>query len=87
MNNPNTLDFALIRFAVVAVKWERLGQFPYLPSFLAGWFCRAIGASEPENVGVFRDSFRAGWTESDQQQVIAARAAEDLLGSQNIDEA
>lgn len=76
MNDPNTLDFAIIRYAVVAARWKDLScDFPYLPSFLAGWFCRAIKASEPTDLGVFRDSFRAGWKESDAQQVIAERAA------------
>ena len=73
MNDPNTLDLAIIRYAVVSVKWKDLsGDLPYLPAFLAGWFCRAIGASEPVDVGVFRDSFRAGWWESDAHQAIAA---------------
>ena len=74
MNDPNTLDLAIIRYAVVSVKWKDLsGDIPYLPAFLAGWFCRAICASEPADVGVFRDSFRVGWRESDAQQAIASR--------------
>jgi hypothetical protein len=85
MNDPNTLDLAIIRYAVVAIQWRDFsGDVPYLPSFLAGWFCRAIKASEPADLGVFRDSFRAGWKESDAQQVIAERSASQQFKSVEV---
>ena len=69
------MDIALIRWSVVhKTRSENgLGDIPYLPAFLAGWTCRAIGASQPLNIGQFRDSFRAGWLEADQHIEIESR--------------
>ena len=80
MTDPSSLDLAIIRYSVVCQRWARgCGGCPYLHAFLAGWFCRAIGATEPFDVGQFRDSFRAGWKESDEHQVIAEREMADLI--------
>lgn len=70
-----TMEMALIRWSVVHQRWSELGSghMPYLPAFLAGWCCRAIGTSEPSDVGQYRDSFRAGWKEAGEQIVIASR--------------
>jgi len=53
-------DLALVRWSVVCTSWGELsaGHAPLLTAFLAGWGCRCIGASMPENLGTFRDSFR-----------------------------
>ena len=68
------LDIALIRWSVVHLRRKEIGgDIPYLPAFLAGWNCRAIGASEPLDVGQFRDSFRAGWNEADEHITIESR--------------
>lgn len=69
------LDLALIRWSVVCQSWGELssGHAPLLPAFLAGWCCRCIGADMPVNVGQFKDSFRAGWCEADDQIIIASR--------------
>ncbi len=69
------LDLALIRWAVVCQSWADLaaGSAPLLSAFLAGWCCRCIGASQPADLGQFRDSFRVGWREADQQVEIEAR--------------
>ena len=60
-------DLALVRWSVVCRSWGELsaGHAPLLTAFLAGWGCRCIGASMPENLGTFRDSFRVGWREAD----------------------
>ena len=69
------LDLALIRWSVVCQSWGELSSChaPLLPAFLAGWCCRCIGADMPVNVGQFKDSFRAGWCEADDQIIIASR--------------
>ena len=69
------LDLALTRWAVVCQSWGELahGHAPLLSAFLAGWCCRCIGASQPDDLGQFRDSFRVGWREADQQVEIEAR--------------
>lgn len=68
------LELALVRWSVVHRRWHELASdCPLLGAFLAGWYCRCIGATEPQNVGVFRDSFRTGWREADDQIEIAAR--------------
>ena len=61
------LDLALIRWSVKCTALGELaaGAEPLLGAFLAGWYCRCIGASLPEDLGQFRDSFRAGWKEAD----------------------
>lgn len=61
------LDLALVRWSVVCTSWGELsaGHAPLLTAFLAGWGCRCIGASMPEDLGTFRDSFRVGWREAD----------------------
>lgn len=68
-----TLDLALIRWSVVCGSWGDIasGNTPVLQAFLAGWCCRAIGATEPYDVGQLRESFRAGWREADVQISIA----------------
>lgn len=60
-------ELALIRWSVVCTSWGELatGYAPLLTAFLAGWGCRCIEASMPENLGAFRDSFRVGWREAD----------------------
>lgn len=70
-----TLELALVRWSVVHKKWDEFssGNMPYLHAFLAGWCCRVIGTSEPEHVGQFRESFRAGWSEAEAQIQIAER--------------
>ncbi|GAA5124615.1 hypothetical protein JIN84_12905 [Luteolibacter yonseiensis] len=70
-----TLELALIRWSVMCKTWGELaaGHAPHLPAFLAGWMCRQIGASMPAELGQFRDSFRVGWREADQQIEIASR--------------
>lgn len=68
------LELAFIRWSVVHRGWHEIGgDCPLLLAFLAGWSCRCIGASMPEDVGQFRDSFRVGWREADDQIAIASR--------------
>lgn len=69
------MDLALIRWSVVCVSWAELssGHAPHLPAFLAGWYCRQIGASRPENVGDFKDSFNVGWREADTTIAIESK--------------
>lgn len=69
------MELALTRWSVVCRKWHEgaSGSAPVLPAFLAGWFCRCIGASEPVQLGEFPDSFRAGWREADDHIAIASR--------------
>lgn len=68
------LELAFIRWSVVHRGWHEIGgDCPLLLAFLAGWSCRCIGASMPEDVGQFRDSFRVGWREADDQITIASR--------------
>ena len=77
-----TIELALIRFAVVAKRWEGHGggMFPDLNAFLAGWCLRAVNAPRPVDVGRLRDSFWAGWREADESIAIAEReAAKDRL--------
>ena len=61
------LDLAFIRWSVVCTSWGELsaGNAPLLTAFLAGWSCRCIGSSQPQALGIFRDSFRVGWREAD----------------------
>ncbi len=68
------LELAMIRWSVVHRKWHDLANdMPEIQAFLAGWCCRCIGTSEPEELGQFKESFRAGWKEADDQIVIATR--------------
>ncbi len=71
---PLTLDLALIRWSVKVNAWNELASHsgPELGPFLAGWFCRSIGAI-PADTHEFKDSFRAGWNEADSQIVILSR--------------
>ena len=72
------LELALVRWSVVHRGWHEIGgDCPLLQAFLAGWSCRCIGASMPEDVGQFRDSFRVGWREADDQITIASRQNTD----------
>jgi len=70
-----TLDSALVRWSVVCRRWEDFssGNSPQLGPFLAGWFMRDMGAPMPEDVGLFRESFCAGWAEADTEIEIASR--------------
>jgi len=71
-----TLDLALIRWSVVHRRWHELASdMPYLPAFLAGWGMRVMEADMPpaEALGTFKDSFRVGWREADEQLAILAR--------------
>jgi hypothetical protein len=68
------IELALIRWSVVHRRWhETANDMPLLQAFLAGWCCRCIGATQPEDVGTFRASFFAGWREADDQLAIASR--------------
>lgn len=68
------LELAFIRWSVVHRRWhETANDMPLLQAFLAGWCCRCIGTTPPENVGTFRASFFAGWREADDQVTIASR--------------
>ena len=77
------LDLALIRWAVVCQSWAELasGSAPLLSAFLAGWCCRCIGASQPSDLGQFRDSFRVGWREAGQQVEMEARQNTGVSGA------
>ena len=70
------MDLALTRWAVVCRQWHELsgGSTPLLGAFLAGWYCRCIGASMPDELGDFKDSFRRGWIEAEQQIEIEGRS-------------
>jgi len=67
-----SMDLALIRWSVKCAAWTEMsaGNAPLLQAFLAGWCCRCIGASQPEDMGMFRDSFMSGWYEADTMIVI-----------------
>lgn len=68
------LELAFIRWSVVHRQWHELANdMPLISAFLAGWCCRCIGTSQPEDLGTFRDSFRVGWREADDQITIASR--------------
>ncbi len=69
------MDLALTRWSVVCTSWGELanGHAPYLPAFLAGWYCRQIGASHPETFGQYNNSFNVGWREADTEIAIASR--------------
>ena len=68
------LELALTRWSVVHRQWHEIGgDCPLLTAFLAGWCCRSIGASMPEDLGMFRDSFRVGWREAEDMMTIEAR--------------
>ncbi len=59
-------ELALTRWSVVCIIWRDLASdHPNLTAFLAGWGCRCIGATMPETIETFRDSFRVGWREAD----------------------
>ena len=69
------LDLALTRWSVVHGSWNALGgPMPVLSAFLAGWCLRCIGAEQPKDVGILRQSFLAGWHEADNQISIMARS-------------
>lgn len=73
------LETALIRWSVVHLRWHDFSSdMPLLTAFLAGWCSRCIGLSEPENVGTFRDSYRAGWNEAD--TMIEIELASNRMG-------
>lgn len=65
------LDLAMIRWSVRCRTWQEMsaGSQPELGPFLAGWFCRCIGAGLVVD-GHFRDSFRIGWKEADDHIAI-----------------
>jgi len=68
------LELALVRWSVVHRRWHDIGgDCPHLQGFLAGWFCREIGAKPPVEVARFRDSFNCGWREADDQIAIESR--------------
>lgn len=70
--SEHSLDLALIRWSVVCRSWNELaaGNDPHLGAFLAGWFSRVIDAPYPKEMFGFRDSFRSGWKEADDQIAI-----------------
>lgn len=73
------LELAFIRWSVVHRGWHEIGgDCPLLLAFLAGWSCRCIGASQPADLGTFRDSFRVGWREADEQITIASRQNDQI---------
>lgn len=81
------LDLAFIRWSVVHRGWHEIGgDCPLLLAFLAGWSCRCIGASQPIDLGTFRDSFRVGWREADDQIAIASRQNAERSGPAAQDE-
>jgi len=69
------IELALIRWSVVSMRWNELStsNAPLLTAFLAGWCCRCVGATFPDNPRTFRDSFRVGWREAEDQIIIASR--------------
>lgn len=75
-------DLAFIRWAVVCRSWGDIanGHAPLLVAFLAGWCCRCIAADQPMNMGQFRDSYRAGWREADDQITIHRRQNKERSG-------
>lgn len=74
------LEMSFIRWSVVCLRWSAIssGGAPILQAFLAGWLCRCIGTTVPEEVGQWRDSFRVGWREADQQIAITKPESEAL---------
>ena len=73
------LEHAFLRWSVVHRQWhESFSDCPVLAAFLAGWMCRCIGSSMPENPGHFRDSFRVGWREADIAIGIAGRRLDEI---------
>lgn len=70
-----TLDLAIIRYAVVCERWQKLstGMVPVFGAFVCGWFGRDMGQSVDVGAGTFRDSWRAGWAEADSAKQIAMR--------------
>ncbi len=71
-------DLALTRWSVMCIVWRDLaGDHPNLTAFLAGWGCRCIGAAMPEKIEAFRDSFRVGWKEADDQIAIERQRHND----------
>ena len=89
MTEPTNLpiELALIRWSVVHRKWHEMGgDCPYLPAFLAGWMCRAIGAEEPSNLPHFRASFRVGWKEANEQAEINSRSTGIQMNSMPCDD-
>ena len=78
---PLSLELALIRWSVVHRQWHELANdMPCLTAFLAGWCNRVVGAKMPpaEDVGVFRDSWRVGWREADEQITISKRLNDEV---------
>lgn len=68
------MDLALIRWSVVCRSWYNMAyDAPDLGAFLAGWYCRCSGVSRPADEGMFRNSFRRGWREADQEIEIKSR--------------
>lgn len=69
-----TIESALYRWQVVCRSWDEFstGHIPELNAFLAGWFMYEIGAKMPDDVGVRRESFRAGWRESEISKSITS---------------
>lgn len=72
-----TLDLALLRWTVVCEQWSNLasGSHPQLGAFLAGWYACDMGAVMPTGaeLGRFKDSYRRGWHEAEQQIEILER--------------
>lgn len=77
-----SLELALIRWSVVHRKWHELANdMPCLGAFLAGWFLRDMSpkGTQPPDVASFRDSFRVGWRESDDQITILSRPTRETM--------
>ena len=73
-------ELALTRWSVVCIIWRDLASdHPNLTAFLAGWGCRCIGATMPETIESFRDSFRVGWREADTMIAIEIQRQNDKL--------
>lgn len=64
MLNPNSLEYALLRWHAVSTQWEEIGGIPpNLTSFLAGWFMRIYDQHKPIP-HQFVDSMRRGYQEA-----------------------
>ena len=70
-----SMELALIRWSVVHIRWHELasGHVPHLAAFLAGWNCRCIGSTFPEDPGPSKASIFHGWKEADEQIAIESR--------------
>lgn len=68
------LHLALLRWSSTCVS---TGSRPELGPFLAGWYLRRMGCESLPTVSTFRDSMRAGWSESGIFLVIEEREGGD----------